>query len=127
MAVKATTSTRAPRGAKTLAQAFFTAADGIPDAQRAGVVKAALSVIRGQLKDVKDKAKAAKIKVKEKAAKASAKAPKAPKAVAAPKPIVAASKPAKTKAKAKVAKKPVGRKPKVQALAPEESAEAAAE
>jgi hypothetical protein len=123
MAVKATTSTRAPRGAKTLAQAFFTAADSIPDAQRAGVVKAALSVIRGQLKDVKDKAKAAKIKVKEKAAKASAKAPKAPKAAAAPKPIVAASKPAK----AKVAKKPVGRKPKIQAPAPEESAEAAAE
>ena len=70
MAIKATTATRAPRGTKTLTQAFFTAADGIPEAQRADVIKAAVAAIRDQLKDDREKAKVAKAKAKAKAGKA---------------------------------------------------------
>jgi hypothetical protein len=62
MGKSATATDRAPRGTKVLAQAFFTAADGIPDDRRDAVVKAALALIREQLKDVRDKAKAAKAK-----------------------------------------------------------------
>ena len=69
MAVKATAGSRAPRGTKTLTQAFFSAADGIPEPQRAAVVKAALTAIREQLKDDREKAKAAKAKAKIKSPK----------------------------------------------------------
>ena len=62
MAIKATSGARAPRGTKTLMQAFFSAADGIPEATRADVVKSALAAIRDQLKDVREKAKVAKAK-----------------------------------------------------------------
>jgi hypothetical protein len=77
-------ATRAPRGTKILAQAFFSAADAIPEAQRDGVVKAALALIRDQLKEVREKAKVAKEKVKAKGAKAPAarKAPERKKAAA---------------------------------------------
>jgi hypothetical protein len=61
---KATTSTRAPRGIKTLTQAFFGAADAIPEAQRAAVIKAALTAIRNELKADREKAAAAKAKAK---------------------------------------------------------------
>jgi hypothetical protein len=70
MAVKATATTRAPRGTKTLTQAFFSAADEIPETQRDAVVKAALAAIRDQLKDDRDTAKLAKAKAKVKAGKA---------------------------------------------------------
>jgi hypothetical protein len=123
MSGKSTTSTRAPRGAKTLTQAFFNAADGIPDAQRADVVKAALTAIRNQLKEVKDKAKIAKMKAKEKAAKvATAKAPKATVALSK-KPTPSAPKSAKVIA----AKKPAVTKAKDQAPVPEASVESAVE
>lgn len=72
MAAKAITTSRAPRGTKTLTQAFFSAADGIPETQRAAVIKAAVAAIRDQLKEVREKAKAVKVKAKEKASKASA-------------------------------------------------------
>jgi TRAP-type C4-dicarboxylate transport system substrate-binding protein len=65
-------ATRAPRGTKVLAQAFFSAADGIPDDRRDAVVKAALALIREQLKEVRDRAKVAKEKMKAKGAKAPA-------------------------------------------------------
>ncbi len=61
---KATTSTRAPRGTKVLTQAFFSAADAIPEPQRATVIKAALSTIRDELKAAREKAAAAKVKAK---------------------------------------------------------------
>lgn len=103
MAIKATSGARAPRGTKTLIQAFFSAADSIPEATRADVVKAALAAIRDQLKDVRDKAKVAKAKAKEKAAKTSVVvSPKV--AAAAPKktPAVAViSRPVKAKATVK--------------------------
>jgi hypothetical protein len=68
MATKATTSARAPRGTKVLTQAFFTAADEVPEAQRGAVVKAALAAIRDELKAVREKAAAAKTKAKGKSA-----------------------------------------------------------
>jgi hypothetical protein len=62
MAKTTAASTRAPRGTKTVAQAFFTAADEIPEDRRSDVVKAALALIRDQLKEAREKAKAAKAK-----------------------------------------------------------------
>jgi hypothetical protein len=47
-----------------LTQAFFGAADAIPEAQRAAVVKAALTAIRNELKADREKAAAAKAKAK---------------------------------------------------------------
>jgi hypothetical protein len=54
-----------------LTQAFFSAAEGIPEAQRAPVVKAALAAIRDQLKEDREKTKVAKAKAKVKAGKTS--------------------------------------------------------
>lgn len=42
--------TRAPRGTRIVAAAFFTALQEIPDARRAAVAKAAQAVIRDALK-----------------------------------------------------------------------------
>ncbi len=69
MAAKPTVSSRAPRGTRTLTQAFFSAADGIPEAQRADVVKAAVMAIRDQLKEEREKAKLTKARAKAKGAK----------------------------------------------------------
>ncbi len=63
---KATSVSRAPRGTKILAKAFFTAADEIPEPQRAEVIKAALVVIRDELKANRERAAAAKAKAREK-------------------------------------------------------------
>ena len=51
---KTATTNRAPRGTKTLAHAFFAAADEIPEARRSEVVKAALAAIRDELKNVRE-------------------------------------------------------------------------
>jgi hypothetical protein len=67
----ATPTVRAPRGTKVLAQAFFTAAEGIPEAQRGAVVKAALALIRDDLKIAREKAAVAKTKAKGKSAAAT--------------------------------------------------------
>jgi hypothetical protein len=67
--MKATTASRAPRGTKTLKQAFFSAADSVPEAQRDGVIKAALAAIRDELKADKEKARASKARAKAKPAK----------------------------------------------------------
>jgi hypothetical protein len=64
MATKATTSARAPRGTKILTQAFFSAAEEIPEPQRGEVIKAALASIRDALKATREKAKAVKAKAK---------------------------------------------------------------
>ena len=87
---KAETTTRAPRGAKPVSQAFFAALETIPEATRSAVAKAAQTMIRDELKLRGEKVKAA-------TAKAKAKSLALPKA-AAPKPAVK-----KVAAKAKVA------------------------
>ena len=63
-----------PRAArdKILAKAFFDAADEISEPQRAEVIKAALALIRDELKAAREKAAAAKVKAKGKAGKSSA-------------------------------------------------------
>jgi hypothetical protein len=79
---KPSSATRAPRGTKILAKAFFAAADEIPEPQRAEVVKAALALIRDELKAAREKVAAAKAKAKEKAGKASASPVRKPAGVA---------------------------------------------
>ena len=76
MAIKTSASTRAPRGTKTLTQAFFAAADSIPEAQRNAVVKAALLAIRDQLKVDREREQAAKAKAKETDKAAAVRTPK---------------------------------------------------
>jgi hypothetical protein len=58
---QAGTSERVPRGTKVLTKAFFKAADNLPDAQRAVVIKAALVAIRDEMKASHGKAIAKKI------------------------------------------------------------------
>jgi hypothetical protein len=107
MAMKAASTARAPRGTKTLTQAFFSAADEIPEAQRDGVIKAAIAAIRDQLKDSRDKAKAAKAKARDRAAKA---APVRRTAARKPAPVAAPPMPAR-KAKSKTVAKPAAEAP----------------
>src|SRR5664279_1848695 len=57
MASKEDVRARAPRGTKTLTQAFFAALDGIPGAQQKAVATAALAAIRDELKAQRLKAK----------------------------------------------------------------------
>jgi hypothetical protein len=52
----AATTTRAPRGTKVLTKAFFMAADNLPAAQRAVVIKAALVAIRDDMRASRGKA-----------------------------------------------------------------------
>jgi hypothetical protein len=73
---KTSSVTRVPRGTKILAKAFFAAADEIPEPQRAEVVKAALALIRDELKAAREKVAIAKAKAKEKAGKTSASPPR---------------------------------------------------
>jgi hypothetical protein len=60
-------STRAPRGSKTVSQAFFTALEDVPEASRAVVSKAAHAMIRDELKAMREKAKVAAAKIKARA------------------------------------------------------------
>ncbi len=100
MAMKETTASRAPRGTKTLKQAFFSAADSVPQAQRDGVIKAALAAIRDELKADKEKARAAKARAKTKPAKSKPAKPMPVKLAAkAPKKIIPAPKMKRAKAK----------------------------
>jgi hypothetical protein len=64
MAKAAASSARAPRGTRVLTQAFFSAAEEIPEGQRDAVVKAAFALIRDTLKETREKTKAAKAKAK---------------------------------------------------------------
>jgi hypothetical protein len=57
MARTNTATTRAPRGTRIVAKAFLSAADKIPQARRDEVVKAALSLIREEIKTGKAKTK----------------------------------------------------------------------
>jgi hypothetical protein len=64
---KTSNAARVPRGTKIVANAFFAAAGEIPEQQRTEVVKAALAVIRDELKAARKKVAIAKAKAKEKA------------------------------------------------------------
>ena len=63
----ATTPIRAPRGAKPVSQAFLTALDAVPEPSRAAVARAAMSMIRHELKARNEKMKTAAAKAKENA------------------------------------------------------------
>ena len=98
------TANRAPRGTKPVSQAFFSALESIPDASRAAVGKAALAMIRDEMKMRKEKLKAAAAKDKARAvAAAPAKAAPA-KAAPAKQPAAKATNAKATNAKASGAK-----------------------
>jgi hypothetical protein len=69
---KASSVSRAPRGTRIVAKAFFAAADEIPEQHRAEVVKAALALIRDELKTTREKIATAKAKAKGKTGKVAA-------------------------------------------------------
>jgi hypothetical protein len=94
---------RAPRGTKPVAQAFLSALDSVPEDARAAVAKAAQGMIRDELKNRRDKLKAA-------AAKDKARGPGTPKR----QPKTPAPEGAKP-----VAAKPVKRRSRKQASAPD--------
>jgi hypothetical protein len=79
---KPSSAARAPRGTRSLAKAFFAAADEIPAPQRAVAVKAALALIRDELKAAREKVAAAKARAKARASKASASPVRKPAGVA---------------------------------------------
>ena len=93
----AATATRAPRGTKPVSQAFFTALESIPEMSRAAVAKAALTMIRDEMK------------AKTAAAKPTS-AKRGPKAAAAPAPVVNGA----------AASKRRGRKPEVEVASDDE-------
>ena len=72
-----TGTARAPRGAKPVAQAFLAALDSVPEGARSAVVKAAQMMIRDELKNRRDKLKAAAAKEKARRPAAAKRAPKA--------------------------------------------------
>src|SRR3954469_12039762 len=78
MAKAETTSatTRAPRGAKPVAQAFLAALDSVPEAARSAVAKAAQAMIRDELKSRRDKLKAAPANEKARRSATASRAPK---------------------------------------------------
>ena len=60
----AQSASRLPRGSKPVSQAFFAALDSIPEGSRSAVAKAALSLIRDEMKSQKEKSKALVLKQK---------------------------------------------------------------
>src|SRR5690349_15803586 len=72
----AASTTRAPRGTKPVAQAFLAALDAVPEPARSAVAKAAQAMIRDELKNRRDKLKAAAAKQKARPAGASGRASK---------------------------------------------------
>ena len=60
MAKQAPASTRLPRGTKPVAQAFLNALDTVPEQSRAAVSKAALSMIRDEIKASREKQRASR-------------------------------------------------------------------
>ena len=87
-----TATTRAPRGAKAVAQAFLAALDSVPEAARSAVAKAAQVIIRDEIKNRREKLKAAAAKDKARqpaAAKRALKAkpPEVAEPAAAPTPV----------------------------------------
>jgi hypothetical protein len=71
-------TTRAPRGAKPVAQAFFAALESVPEAARSAVAKAAQVMIRDEIKNRREKVKAAAAKEKARRPVAAKRTPKTP-------------------------------------------------
>lgn len=92
-------ATRAPRGTKPVTQAFFTALDSVPEATRSAVAKAAQAMIRDELKNRRDKLKAAAAKEKARRPAPAKRAPKAPAAAVEVAEPVAAAAPAKRRSR----------------------------
>jgi hypothetical protein len=88
MATKGDTRTRAPRGTKNVAQAFFAALDGLSDGQQPAVATAALSAIRDALKARRLKAREAAARAKAKAKAATPRRAKAAKRAPAKKAVM---------------------------------------
>jgi len=70
-------TTRAPRGAKPVAQAFLAALESVPEAAQSAVAKAAQVMIRDEIKNRRDKAKVAAAKEKARRPAAVKRGPKA--------------------------------------------------
>jgi hypothetical protein len=60
MAKQAPVSTRLPRGTKPVGQAFLNALDTVPEQSRAAVSKAALSMIRDEIRASREKQRASR-------------------------------------------------------------------
>jgi len=96
-AANTTASTRAPRGTRTVSQAFFQALDSVPESARPAVAKAAQIMIRDELKNRRDKLKAAAAKAKARQSAATTREAKG----AAAEVSGAAGKPAPTRSRAR--------------------------
>jgi hypothetical protein len=91
-----TARSRAPRGTKSVTDAFFSALHELPEIRQGEVAKAAQIAIRDALKLARDKAKAAKLSARARVAPAAKKMrakPMAKKPVPAAKKSVAVRKP----------------------------------
>ena len=75
MAEPAISSTRLPRGTKSVAQAFLAALDALPEVSRSAVAKAAQAMIRDELKARRDKQRKAPAGASTKASAQSARQP----------------------------------------------------
>ena len=91
---KADSSTARPRGTKPVSQAFFTALDSVPAPQQAAVGKAALAMIRDEIRNRRDKQKALAAKSKASGKAVAASRRPAPRKPAATPPAEAAEAPA---------------------------------
>ena len=97
MANRETMAVRSPRGTKPVAQAFFSALEVIPETSRAAVAKAALAMIRDQIKLQREKAKLLAAKPKAASAKKTATSTQEPVAFQAAKAKTTRLKPAPAK------------------------------
>ncbi|HEY2132036.1 MAG TPA: hypothetical protein VGH36_03535 [Acetobacteraceae bacterium] len=96
MANSDTARSRAPRGTKSVTDAFFSALHELPEIRQSEVAKAAQIAIRDVLKLARDKAKAAKLAARARVAPAGKKMrakPIAKKATPAAKKLVTSRKP----------------------------------
>ena len=87
-----TTATRAPRGTKPVSQAFFTALAAVPEAARSAVAKAALAMIRDELKARQEKIKASAAREKARKPAATKRAKPEATTMEPPAPIAASPK-----------------------------------
>jgi hypothetical protein len=91
MAISETKSSRAPRGSRPVTQAFMTALESVPETSRSAVAKAAMAMIRDELRVAKGNMKLAAAKDRANAA-TTRKKRKASVKVAAPEPAPAMKK-----------------------------------
>ena len=83
--------TRAPRGTRPVAAAFFAALDSVPEASREAIARAAQIIIRDELKLRRDKSRAAAAKLKATTAAAARMATQSARPRSAPRPAAVKS------------------------------------